>query len=71
MGHVADINHHFLSDCTAEIRAEGSRGKRTCFSPNYRKIHNVARGRVCSGRIVYIYFVKTLEKHARSTTDIA
>ena len=30
----------------------------------------MARVRVCSGRIVYIYFVKTLEEHARSATHI-
>ena len=37
----------------------------------YRDSLNVARVRVCSGRIVYIYFVKTLEEHARSATQIA
>ena len=30
----------------------------------------MARVRVCSGRIVYIYFVKTLEEHALSATHI-
>ena len=54
-----------------QIRTEGSRGKCTCFSPNYRNSRNVARIRVCSGRIVYIYFFQTLEEYARSATDIA
>ena len=71
MWHVVDINHHFVSDCTAEERSGGSRGKCTCFSLNYRNSHNLALVRVCSGRIVYIYFVKTLEEHARWATVIA
>ena len=31
----------------------------------------MARVGVCSGRIVYICFVKTVEEHARSAIDIA
>ena len=37
----------------------------------YRCSLDVARVGVCSGRIIYIYFVKTLEEHARSATDIS
>ena len=33
MRHMADINNHFVSDCTREVRIEGSRGKCTCFPP--------------------------------------
>ena len=34
MWHMTDINNHFVSDCTREVRTEGSRGKCTCFTPN-------------------------------------
>ena len=32
--HLADINSHFVSDCSREVRTGGSRGKCTCFTPN-------------------------------------
>ena len=34
MWHMADINNHFVSDCTREVRTEGRRGECTCFTPN-------------------------------------
>ena len=34
MWHMADINNHIVSDCTREVRTEGSRRKCTCFTPN-------------------------------------
>ena len=44
---MADINNHFVSDCTIEVRTEGSRGKCTCFIQYYTDSLNVARGSVC------------------------
>ena len=33
MWHMADINNHSVSDCTREVRTEGSRGECTCCTP--------------------------------------
>ena len=63
---MADINRHFVRDCTTEVRTEGMH-----VLQYYRNSLNVARVGLCSGSIVYIYFVETLEEHARSATDIA
>ena len=52
---INNINNHFISDCTREVWTKVSRGKCTCFIQYYRNSLNVARVRVCSGHIVYIY----------------
>ena len=75
---MADINNHFVSDCTREVRTEGSRGKCTCFPPNSFGVTGTVSiwhvSECVPGVLsiyIYIYFVKTLEEHARSATDIA
>ena len=45
MCRMADINNHFISDCTREVRIEGSRGKCTCCTPKPFSITGTVLGR--------------------------
>ena len=56
--HMADINNHFVSDCTREVRTEGSRGKCACFTPNPFSITGTVSVRhvsVCVPGVLFIY----------------
>ena len=58
------VNNHFASDCTREVRTEGSRRKCTCFPANAFSITGTVliwHVSECVPGVLYIYFVKTLE----------